>query len=383
MIVVYVADENYLGYVEKSADSLTRFHPNARIIVVSPKPVETEFENVVIPLDRDYKHNENDRITSATYLKLFLPELPFDKIIYLDGDTIIQKPLDELWAIDCPFINLCETFSKKHALDLGVKQYGLSGMMVMNLNALRNADFTNKCLNAKSKGKIWQHEETLINAAFNDKLNFVDKKWNYCHNREYDEPIDENEAHILHICGKNKAKMGYAPYEEIKDILKLITGKTVAIVGNAQSIFDKANGKAIDDHEVIIRFNRGFVTDEKAQGSKTTILMVACELSIDEKASYKAFVSINRSRNTRCGDITIKDEMRQRLKNWVGKQPTSGFMAIDICRTAKAKQIDLYGFDFEKTKTFYNPDDYQTWHDYKTEEKIVTEMAKQGVLTIN
>lgn len=384
LIVVYVCDANYLGYVEKSVASLKRIHPNAMVVVVSPEKLDTELENIVIPLDRDYKHNENDRITSATYLKLFLPELPFDKIIYLDGDTLIQKPLDELWQMDCPFINLCETFSKKHAVDMGVKQYGLSGMMVMNLKALREADFTNKCLNAKPTGKIWQHEETLINAAFNDKLNFVDVKWNYCHNRDYgDKSIDENDAHILHICGKNKAKMGYKPYEEIKDVLKLINGKSMAIVGNAQSIFDKANGQAIDDHDIVIRFNKGFITKPEAQGSKTTIFMVACELTIDEKKSYNAFISINRSRNTRCGDVTIKNEMRQRLKNWIGKQPSSGFMAIDICRTAKAKQIDLYGFDFNHSKTFYNPDDYQTWHDYPTEEKIVTEMAKNGILTIN
>lgn len=383
MIVVYVCDANYLGYVEKSAENLKRIHPTARIIVVSPEALETDLENIVIPLDRSYRHNENDRITSATYLKLFLPELPFEKIIYLDGDTIIQKPLDELWEMDCEFINLCETYSKKHALDLGVKHYGLTGMMVMNLKALREADFTNKCLNAKTKGKIWQHEETLINTAFNDKLKFIDLKWNYCHKRRYGKPMDENDAHILHICGKDKSRMSYKPYEEIKDAVKLIKGKTVAIVGNAQSIFDEENGKAIDDHDVVIRFNKGFIINPKAQGTKTTILMLACELTLDEKQSYKAFISINRSKNTRSGDITIKNEMRQRLKNWIGKQPTSGFMAIDICRQAKAKQIDLYGFDFEKTKTFYNPDDYITLHDYNTEEVFVTKMAAQGILTIN
>ena len=75
--------------------------------------------------------------------------------------------------------------------------------------------------------------------------------------------------------------------------------------------------------------------------------------------------------------------MRARLRAWIGKQPSSGFMAIDLCREAGAAKIDLYGFDFEKTPTFYNPADYVTQHDYASEEAIVCNMAKLGILTIN
>ena len=371
IIIVYVCDENYLRYVNVSAKSALKLHPKAKIIVVSPEKLDTEFENVVIPLDREYRHNVNDRITSATYLKLFLPELPYDKIIYLDGDTIIQKPLDELWNMDCKFINLCETYSKKHALDLGVKKYGLSGMMVMNLDALRKANFTDKCLNATPNVKHWQHEETLINAVFNKKLKFIDKKWNYCHKRLYDEPISENDVCILHICGKDKSLMNYQLYSEISDVKRYIKGKTVAIVGNAASIFDKQNGKDIDNHDIIIRFNRGFVIRPEAQGTRTDIIILACELNIDEKSSYKAYFSVNRSKNTMCGNLTISNEPRRRLRCLLGKQPSSGFMAVDLCRESEVKSIDLYGFDFEETPTFYNPDGYITQHDYSAEKEIL------------
>lgn len=384
MIVVYVCDENYLGYVEKSAQSLLKIHHDARIIVVSPRKLNTKFENIVIKLPEGLRLNENDRITPATYLKLFLPELPFDKIIYLDGDTIVQKPLTKLWNMPCAFINLCETYSKKHALDLGVKKYGLSGVMVMNLKALRKADFTNKCLNsAMPDVKHWQHEETIINAVFGDKLKFIDKKYNYCHKREYDEPISEDDAVILHVCGKDKTLMNYSLYDEIKKVKDFIKGKTVAIVGNAKSIFDKKNGKEIDSHEVVIRFNKGFITKPEAQGKRTDVLLVACELNLDEKAGYKAWFSINRSNNTRCGDMTISNEPRRRLKSLLGSQPSTGFMAIDLCRESCASRIDLYGFDFEKTPTFYNPEGYKTMHDYKSEEDFVLQMEESGFLKIH
>lgn len=385
MIIVYPCDENYIGLVDKSAASVLKIHPDARIVVVSPKKIDTHFENVVIKLPEGLKHNENDRITDAAYLKLFLPQLPFDKVICLDGDTIVQRPLDELWSIPCAFINLCETYSQKHTEDLGVKKYGLTGMMVMNLKALRKADFTNECLNAALPDvKYFQHEETIINACFNEKLKFIDVKYNYCHNRDYGKKtIDENDAVILHICGKDKSLMNYEPYEEIKQVKNFIKGKKVAIVGNAKSIFDKKNGKEIDAHDLVIRFNRGFVTVPEAQGKRTDVLLLACELTLDEKASYKAFYSVNRSKNTKCGDLTINNTMRQRLKNIVSSQPSTGFMAIDLCRESGAKSIDLYGFDFEKTPTFYNPEGYKTMHDYNTEEKYVLKLADFGIVRIN
>ena len=387
MRIVYVSDVNYLSFVEKSAASLLKIDPIAKISIVSPVKLDTDFENIVIPLEREYRRKENDRITSTAYLKLFLTELPYDKIIYLDGDTIIQKPLDELWDMDCEYINLTEShnFGKKQAEALGIEKYGMTSVMVMNLANLRKIDFTNKCLEVEQSGFTpatgWQHDETCINVAMKGKLHFIDKKWNYCYNREYDEPININDAHIIHVGGRDKSFM-INPYEEIRPILEYIKGKSVAIVGNASSIFDKNYGKEIDDHDIVIRFNRGFITKPESQGSKTDIVILATELNIDEKASYKAWFYVNRSRNTQSGDYTIGNAMRARLKSWLGKQPSSGFMAIDICREAKVKSIDIYGFD-KNVPTFYNPDGYITQHDYDKEQEIITNLQKQNILKIN
>lgn len=386
MIVVYVSDENYLSLTEKSADSLLKIHPEAKIIIVSPVKLETEFENIVIPLP-ELRHDRSKRITTTAYLKCFLTELPFDKIIYLDGDTIIQKPLDELWEMPCEYINITEShnFGKEQAKALGVEKYGMTSVLVMNLKKLREINFTEKCLKVArsdfTPSTGWKSDETCINIALKGKLTFIDKKWNYCYEREYDEPIPYSEAHIIHVCGKDKSFI-IEPYAEITDVLNLIKNKTVAIVGNAASIFDKSNGKEIDDHDIIIRFNKGFITKPLSQGTKTTLVFLATELSIDEKASYKAYTTINRSNNTRCGDYTLGNIMRARLKALLGKQPSTGFMAIDICRTAKAKSIDLYGFD-KNAPTFYNPDGYITQHDYDKEQQIIHDLEKQNILKLN
>lgn len=387
MQIVYVSDENYMHFVETSSASLLKTNPDAHITIVSPEPLETKFDNVVIPLEGTYKQRgQNDRITSTTYLKLFLTELPYDKILFIDPDTIIQKPLDDLWNMEVEYLGLCESHDagKEQAKDLGIEKYVNTGVMLMNLKALRKIKFTQKCLNAKATPKFWCHEETLLNVAMQGKITFLPEKWNYCHNRKYGErSISLEDVAVLHICGKDKSLMYYMPYDEIFDVKDFIKSKTVAIVGNAQSIFSKENGEKIDAHDVVIRFNRGFVTDIKAQGSRTDILLLACELNIDEKSSYKSIFSINRSNSTQCGDLTIGNTMRSRLRAWIGKQPSTGFMAIDLCREAGAAKIDLYGFDFEKTPTFYNPADYVTQHDYASEEAIVCDLEKREIVTIN
>ena len=382
MQIVYVADANYMGYVERSAKSLLKTNPDANIAVVSPEPVETRFENFVIPLDRTFKHRKNDRITSTTYLKLFLTELPFDKIICLDGDTIVQQPLDELWNIDCKYINLCEShaYGKVQAKELGVSRYGLSGMMVMNLKNLRAIDYTSCCFRANPQVTKWQHEETLINCALHSFLKFIPIKWNYCLGRAYPKPVPMSEVGILHVCGKDKSYM-WSAYHEIRPIMDYLKGKRVALVGNAQSIFGTHHGFEIDRHDVVIRFNRGFITDPEAQGTRTDVLFLATELNIDEKLQFRAKYYVNRSANTTCGDYTISNDDRARLKAWIGKQPSTGFMAIDICRECGC-EIDLYGFDFNASGTFYNPPDYKTWHDFDTEERLVRDMEERGVLTI-
>jgi hypothetical protein len=157
----------------------------------------------------------------------------------------------------------------------------------------------------------------------------------------------------------------------------------VAIVGNAQSIFATHHGSAIDDHDVVIRFNRGFVSNKDAQGSKTDILILACELRAEEVAQFNAVYVLNRSNKTKCGDVTFRNIIRRKLKQKTGAQPSSGFMAIWLCRYAKAKKIDLFGFDFEHTPTFYNPVGYVSKHNYNAEEKFVRGLAEKGIVRIN
>ena len=395
MHIVFCIDKKYIDLAKISIKSYREYNPLAKITVVSEEPMPDYInydENIIIKLPKTFRNRgEGDRITNAAYLKCFLTELPYDKILYVDPDTICQRSLKELYNIPVEYIGLTEShkFGKKQAEALGVERYGLTGMMLMNLKNLRQIGFTKLCLdveeNYATPSTGWQHDETCINVAMRGKLTFLDVKYDYCHNRRYDNPIPEEDAVILHYVGDGKKDMPRENrYPEVKDVGDTIWGKRVAIVGNAKSIFDKHNGAEIDKHDVIIRFNRGFIVDKDSQGSKTHILLLACDLTPTELASYHADFIVNRSNCWKNRTpYTINNKARGEMTNCLSAQPSTGYIAIDLCLNYCAASIDLYGFDFEATPTFYNPADYKTPHNYDSEEKIVRQYERDGRLVIH
>ena len=172
-------------------------------------------------------------------------------------------------------------------------------------------------------------------------------------------------------------------YWYLDEIKRFIKKKTVAIVGNARTIFDSRYGSEIDSHDIVIRFNKGFIYYPESQGRRTDILILACLLRDDERQGYHAKYIINRSRSYRNpAHFTISTQDRMALKEKLGSQPSSGFMAIDLCLFARAKHIDLYGFAGVEAPTFYNDPNYQTQHDYNKEQEYIREYAEQGLLDI-
>lgn len=149
---VYVIDEKLKNLANLSVASLLHFNKNAKVYALTcRKNVKIEGAQTVL-IDVDFKfrrRGKNDRISDAAYLKLWIPEiLSEDKILYLDADTVVQKPILDLWNIDINFLGATESHNAElqKCAELGIKKYALSGMMLMNLKSLRAVDFKNACL---------------------------------------------------------------------------------------------------------------------------------------------------------------------------------------------------------------------------------------------
>lgn len=398
LTIAYVADEYYLPYLKVSMASVRRYNPKAQFVILTSKPFEVPDAEVFtfLPDTDKFKFKQNDRMREGVYYKLYLPKLPYDKVLFLDADILCQRPLNELWAEKCPFICACEShnWGTIQARQLGISKYANTGVMLMNLKALRKANFTERLLDRLDREQPNQHDETLINLEFNDRIKWLDKKYNYCHNRPYTEPMPESDAYLLHYIGR-KEKAEFLALDDFHnlDMLKNeLSGKSVAIVGNSQAILGKNQGAEIDKHDIVIRFNRGFPRDEV--GRKTDILFLACTLTPEELYRYKARYTVRRSKlclnecdfNVSCSDrrrlaqTPNAEQIRRRKET---SQASTGFIAINFALSAGAKKIDLYGFDFFKEPTYYNPKGYQTLHNGSAEAIKILEYEKWKLLKIN
>lgn len=226
MNIVYVIDENYVEMAKLSIGSVLKFNPQARIIIVSQEPIDIGYENITFDITPyNWRHRPDDRFGDSVYLKLFLPrlhlQLKIDKCIYIDADTLCQGSLQELWDMQCNYINAVEShLNARNQLDiLNIKQYAFTGMMVMNLEMLHNDCFLQKCFEVmwNIEVPLWCHDETIINYAFNKNITFIDKKWNYCINRKYENPILPQKAVIVHFV--NKEKLNMKKYAEMNNLV--------------------------------------------------------------------------------------------------------------------------------------------------------------------
>ncbi|MFT6606638.1 MAG: hypothetical protein ACJA2X_001841 [Halocynthiibacter sp.] len=142
---------------------------------------------------------------------------------------------------------------------------------------------------------------------------------------------------------------------ERADLLASLSGKTVAIVGNARALAQAEYGAKIDAHDVVIRINRAPMPQAQSHGKRTDILAMATRVSIQERNRIGArrFMWMSHKRKRLDWRVAMSpgfylhplsdyDDLKRRL----GKQPTTGAMVIDLVSQSAAAKIDLYGFDF-------------------------------------
>jgi lipopolysaccharide biosynthesis glycosyltransferase len=138
------------------------------------------------------------KITLAAYYRLILPEkLPdVDKIIYLDGDTIICCSLNSLWNLNMGdnLIAAVEELEAPKSLKLNLFgrdiPYFNDGVMLMNLKAFRDNNLTDLMLDfaIHQKNKVVYHDQCVLNYFLQGKWFKLPASYNLlaCHllNRE-------------------------------------------------------------------------------------------------------------------------------------------------------------------------------------------------------
>lgn len=151
-------------------------------------------------------------ISTPTYYRLSLSELVpnLDKIIWLDGDTLVFHDLNDMFNINM------SGYYYKGFLDnnidalknLGIynDHYICAGVMLINLKELRENNMVEKFQEfiEKNNDKLVQHDQTVINAMCMDEIGVLPAKFGIfnCINNDIDCYVDNLTAKDKYTLGE-------------------------------------------------------------------------------------------------------------------------------------------------------------------------------------
>lgn len=176
-------------------------------------------EVYILEISRESIKNANTkRYPLAAYYRLLLSDLipDLNRIIYLDGDTIIYTDLSEMYNLEMGnnvmlgFVD--NSYQKAEEFGIRTYKYIVSGVLLINLKTIRRENISSKFFEFidKYQDKLTQEDQTVINIVLHGRIDFLPPKygiWNF----------NNKDAVIYHNNYENK-NLGIKAYDE-KEIL--------------------------------------------------------------------------------------------------------------------------------------------------------------------
>ncbi|HEV7333484.1 MAG TPA: glycosyltransferase family 8 protein [Flavisolibacter sp.] len=168
------------------------------VIRRSRKQVDVVWKEAEEYLDRIKNFVVQDRYPRTTYLRLFIPEIVdagLDRVIYLDGDMVVEQDIVALWETDMSDNILLAvqdflwtTVSSQGALAKTYRQLGLepetpffnTGMYLMNVARYKENNVSQKACDYLEQypEHINFVDQDALNAAVLGQCGLLDPKWN-------------------------------------------------------------------------------------------------------------------------------------------------------------------------------------------------------------
>lgn len=139
------------------------------------------------------------------------------------------------------------------------------------------------------------------------------------------------------------------------EILQALSGKRVALIGNARALAQAGHGAAIDAADLVIRINGAPMPAAQSHGTRTDWLALATRLGAHDRRRLAPdrvlWMSPKRKRldwrtANSAGFYLHPLEDYQALQTTLGAPPTTGAMMIDLITRSDMNALDLFGFDF-------------------------------------
>ena len=190
-----------------------------------------DFKIKTIKVDNEFSDLDlsNIHVSTAAILKFKLDSIlsNLNKVLYLDGDLIIQHDLSDLYNTNisnkyagvvkdiAPMILYQPTMNKK--LGITHRHYFNSGVMLLNLKKIRLDNIQNKLIDYRKNGLNFFMDQDALNVCFQDNVEYLDIKNNFlvtlldrfsieeiC--KYYNTSVKDSFSNsvILHFCSKFK-----------------------------------------------------------------------------------------------------------------------------------------------------------------------------------
>lgn len=245
MNVCYITDNNYVQHTMVSMASLVanKFPTSKWDVYVVCDKVDSEKRQMLMSFDQEgfrvklvdhentytkKDYEQGKYISASTYIRLKLPSMfpKMDKLLYLDGDTIITSDLAELYDVDLSGhaiaggidYGMCVESTRwdkveyvRRTLPNYDVEYMNTGVLLMNLSELRRIGFEQTCKKLYDERTDFIFaDQDIINFALIGKKRILPIYWNcpivsfhvnYAHNT--DSFLRERIAEIYHIAYKD------------------------------------------------------------------------------------------------------------------------------------------------------------------------------------
>lgn len=168
-------------------------------------------------------------------------------------------------------------------------------------------------------------------------------------------------------------------HTERKNDYFLFTDKSVAVVGNAQHLFERQYGSEIDSHDVVIRINRAAMLytafdSAASHGCKTTAWCVWRYNEYENTKVKEPMLTAQMAwfeEPPQKNDVLVVDNS-ELLEYTTPHIPSTGLMVLNWISKFLTKQVSVYGFDWKQTPTFtHNTDSPDvTIHNFQKEKEL-------------
>ena len=181
---IYLATELYALFKHNKVKKVYLFIEDDEISYLKDKKIEFINVNTLHEYITQKSPNYNTKYSKLSYLRCYFSKiLKCDKILYIDADALVVDDISDLWNMsfdDKVLIGVKEPgeWSKHLSIANMDDKYINSGVLLMNLKAIREQQLDDKMINLLNTNWYWYPDQDVINIVCKDKIKYVSNVYN-------------------------------------------------------------------------------------------------------------------------------------------------------------------------------------------------------------